>query len=173
MFASASVHPIEGGSANDYDHVVGDPVNNLDLDGRYTYSRRWRIGGNRRGAAARLMRAMMANPNRFFPFTAPGKITRGAILNLSGQYKLGRVRVSGVGDTWFAFTTLKGHVEGANANVMFSMYSYKGSLYFQVDASGPNGFVGRLPFANRVRGFIARDTWSHMALNIRSYYGSG
>lgn len=26
--------PIEGGSANDYDYVEGDPINNLDLDGR-------------------------------------------------------------------------------------------------------------------------------------------
>lgn len=26
-------HPVEGGSANDYDYVSGDPVNNLDLDG--------------------------------------------------------------------------------------------------------------------------------------------
>jgi RHS repeat-associated protein len=28
------VDPVEGGSANDYDYVAGDPVNNLDLDGR-------------------------------------------------------------------------------------------------------------------------------------------
>ncbi|MGH2627456.1 MAG: RHS repeat-associated core domain-containing protein, partial [Anaerolineales bacterium] len=28
-----SVDPIEGGSANDYDYVNGDPVNNLDLTG--------------------------------------------------------------------------------------------------------------------------------------------
>lgn len=27
------VDPIEGGSANDYDYVSGDPVNGLDLDG--------------------------------------------------------------------------------------------------------------------------------------------
>lgn len=28
------VDPVEGGSANDYDYVGGDPVNGLDLDGR-------------------------------------------------------------------------------------------------------------------------------------------
>ncbi len=28
------VDPVEGGNANDYDYVYGDPVNNLDLDGK-------------------------------------------------------------------------------------------------------------------------------------------
>jgi RHS repeat-associated protein len=31
------VDPAEGGSANDYDYVAGDPVNRLDLDGRRCY----------------------------------------------------------------------------------------------------------------------------------------
>jgi hypothetical protein len=29
------VHPVEGGSGNDYDYVEGVPVNNLDLDGTF------------------------------------------------------------------------------------------------------------------------------------------
>src|SRR5207245_6179885 len=29
------VDPVEGGSANDYDYVAGDPVDNQDLDGTY------------------------------------------------------------------------------------------------------------------------------------------
>lgn len=32
-------HPVEGGSANDYDYVYGDPINNLDLDGQWCWSR--------------------------------------------------------------------------------------------------------------------------------------
>ena len=33
-----SVDPEEGGSANDYDHVAGDPINTLDLDGHGWFS---------------------------------------------------------------------------------------------------------------------------------------
>ncbi|MGH9269218.1 MAG: hypothetical protein ACRD0D_13720 [Acidimicrobiales bacterium] len=33
--ASDPSHPIEGGSANDYDYVEGDPINNFDLDGEF------------------------------------------------------------------------------------------------------------------------------------------
>lgn len=30
---SLQIEPVEGGSANDYDYVAGDPVNDKDLDG--------------------------------------------------------------------------------------------------------------------------------------------
>jgi hypothetical protein len=31
-------HPVEGGSANDYDYANGDPINNYDLDGNFSCS---------------------------------------------------------------------------------------------------------------------------------------
>ena len=33
------VDPIEGGSANDYDYVSGDPINAFDLDGSWPWDR--------------------------------------------------------------------------------------------------------------------------------------
>ena len=36
QLASDPFHPVEGGSANDYDYCAGDPVNCNDLDGLYT-----------------------------------------------------------------------------------------------------------------------------------------
>lgn len=33
-----SVDPVEGGSANDYEYVMADPVDKLDLDGRNRFT---------------------------------------------------------------------------------------------------------------------------------------
>lgn len=38
--ASDPSHPVEGGSANDYDYALADPCNNFDLDGRNVDVRR-------------------------------------------------------------------------------------------------------------------------------------
>ena len=45
-----SVDPV-GGSANDYEYAMGDPVNNFDLDGRYCVT-----GRNRNGSCRSLSR---------------------------------------------------------------------------------------------------------------------
>jgi RHS repeat-associated protein len=45
------VDPVEGGSANDYDYVDGDPVNNLDLSGTYCVT-----GRNKNGSCRSLSR---------------------------------------------------------------------------------------------------------------------
>ena len=38
------VDPMEGGSANDYDYVEGDPINNEDLDGTHCSGKRYKRG---------------------------------------------------------------------------------------------------------------------------------
>lgn len=39
------VDPVEGGSANDYDYVSGDPVNSFDLDGLCESAEKWCVVG--------------------------------------------------------------------------------------------------------------------------------
>lgn len=161
-------------TANRYLYAGANPANLVD-DGhdpsRYHYSLTWKIGRGSPGQAEFLMRIVMAVPDDFFPFTVEGgSISRGRKLHLYGQYDIGYVTVVGVGHNWFTFATHKGHVEGFPAWVQFQIYSYKGDLYFRVDATGPNGFWGRLPLFNRGRKFIARDLWSGFVANLRGVW---
>ncbi|HVV12772.1 MAG TPA: PA14 domain-containing protein [Amycolatopsis sp.] len=46
------VDPVDGGSANDYDYVNGDPINNVDLDGRCPWYVSWACSAGRAIAGA-------------------------------------------------------------------------------------------------------------------------
>ncbi len=172
-----SVDPVDGGTENNYVYPT-DPVNRFDLNGTYDYSYDWKIGLGNSSDAVHLMDAMKASPDDFFPFTVPGPIVKGSTLSLSGQYKIGKVTVSGVGSDWFSFKTSGSHVEGKGATVMFSTYSSKGKVYLNVSARGPDASVMKKPIigplvrkpSNAFRRLTARNTWSHMAGNLRKYY---
>lgn len=40
VILNARTHPVEGGSANDYEYAAGDPVNGFDLDGKRCWTGR-------------------------------------------------------------------------------------------------------------------------------------
>jgi hypothetical protein len=80
------VDPIEGGSANNYDYVAGDPINNLDLAGTFCighhcvhspYHHKFTLRGILRGAALGLGGASLAI---LLVATAPAWITAAAAL---------------------------------------------------------------------------------------------
>jgi RHS repeat-associated protein len=61
------VDPVEGGSANDYDYVMGEPINQFDLDGKYCLS-----GKNKNGSCRSLSRG-------------GGRLARGAYRHLGAS----------------------------------------------------------------------------------------
>ena len=52
----ARIHPVEGGSANDYDYANGDPINNFDLTGLYCLT-----GENPNGTCRSIARGLQRN----------------------------------------------------------------------------------------------------------------
>lgn len=73
-----AVDPIEGGSANDYDYTGGDPVNSVDLDGRWKCPKGmsamgglsvaylcWRVGRSAKWAISTSEKAFPRNGTRF------------------------------------------------------------------------------------------------------------
>ena len=71
---------------------------------------------------------------------------------------------------WFSFLTADDHVEGGGATVMFTVREgSKNQLLFEIDAHGPNDLIGSVLGANAFRTFIAKDTFSGFALNLRSF----
>ena len=75
--------PIEGGSANDYDYVNGDPVNASDLDGEVC----WSCAVKKvRGAARRVGRAVAARllPSSLIGRAVGGLVFMGCMVGLAG-----------------------------------------------------------------------------------------
>jgi RHS repeat-associated protein len=86
------VAPVEGGSANDYDYVAGDPVNTYDLDGRICYSCAIKKGGR----YVRRVVVSGGNPlvvaSYYGPVTATGCVFQCVSVGMSrsgGQLSLG------------------------------------------------------------------------------------
>ncbi|WP_211293754.1 PA14 domain-containing protein [Lentzea kentuckyensis] len=62
-----AMDPVEGGSANDYDYVGANPVNDTDLDGQWSLKWRWRVPSIRNVGRRLFYAARFA---RNLPFTA-------------------------------------------------------------------------------------------------------
>lgn len=159
--------PVEGGSANAYDYCNADPINCLDLDGRWAYSFDFDIGAGSAGSAERAMFLLQNSPNSFFPFHVSSSITRGSVLSLGD---LGTVTVKSAGSTSFTFLTHADHREGVGALITFSTRVRKGRLMLSIRAQGKGrGMRARVwgevvsPFRNAA----AELFWTHMASQFR------
>ena len=174
QLASDPFHPVEGGSANDYDYCSGDPVNCYDLSGLYSYTYSYDLGKG--GSAEAVMSAIKADPSRFFPFDIAGSggedsLQKGSVYDLTGAFlpgKVDTVRVTDMTPTSFTFSTFPGHSEGFPATITFrTRVDSRGHVIFSASARGPSGRFG---FAlNPYRHFVAKHLWSNFAYNIRRY----
>lgn len=161
-------HPVEGGSANDYDYCSGDPVNCTDLAGAYGYIKTYDVGPSfGPGSAAQLWRLVKDAPSLAFPFHVSGAIEEGSSACVHPFAACEDVRVFGVTDTSFSFKVTGGHFLPKGATITFSVRESKGRLIFRVVGRGPNTWTKWVPGFNQVlRPGIEWYLWGRMAYNI-------
>lgn len=169
--------PIEGGSANDYDYVGGDPVNALDLAGTFEYTLDFDLGSSSL-SASQYMSTVAANFSSVFPIRgAPRTLPRvGSRVGLRVGKVPFPVTVTKRGSTGWTFGTRAGHPDFPGW-VSFSFHKSRGRMHLRVHAYVPDyspasiacGAVSLLCFAFRKRIYrgVAGGTWRPFANNLR------
>jgi hypothetical protein len=75
---------VEGGSANDYDYVSGDPINNLDLDGSFCVAGK-NPNGSCRGSRAVKFAKCAAGELNPFSFSVGSSVAAGGAVGEAGR----------------------------------------------------------------------------------------
>jgi hypothetical protein len=80
------------------------------------------------------------------------------------------VRVTAVTSTWFTFTALPGHPEGAGRTITFSFTQQNDQVTMTVSTSSNGSILTKapIPYANF---WVAKQVWSRYADNIQATYG--
>jgi RHS repeat-associated protein len=172
-----TVDPVEGGVDNDYGYPP-DPVNDLDLDGRFRYTLRFNLGRTKK-SAAQVFSSFAANFGKVFPIQgAPRTLPKvGTNVNLSVAGVPFPVRVASRGATSFRFDTRPGHPDYPGF-VEFSLQKNPaGDMILTVNAEVPDLSIANLgigvvggPFAyafrKRIYRQVATQTWTPLAQNL-------
>lgn len=135
----ALIHPVEGGSANDYEYCAGDPVNCTDLTGEKAYSYTYDLG--RTGTPEELLSYAISNCSRAFPISGcTSGFQEGDELDLRKSFGIYvqsfPVRVTNITATSFSLVARDGHPEGRGRTITFTFYQEPGS--FPEQASSVN-----------------------------------
>lgn len=170
-----SVDSVQGGNANAYEYGFGDPQNNLDLDGRFSYTYEFPAGYRPELRPANAMRWILTHFNRAFPF----KNDCGQNLHLNEVCRLdikrgpdATVKTHGIGQTYFRFVALGRHFEPKGSKISFKIFRKAGdkkNLYLRIHAYGPNAEIHGNGFTSPIAKGFAFSAWGRFAENLRRY----
>jgi RHS repeat-associated protein len=164
--------PVPGGNDNPYVYPV-DPVNDRDLNGRWSYTRRYSLGYYAI-AASTYFSWVRSHFTSLFPISGAKSLSQGRQMTLwPAHFAYFPVTVSQLTSTGWTFGVRKGHMDWPGGTIKFR-FSRTGrgqmelEIYAYIPTMSGGGVCGRSMGCRSFYEWAASNTWGGFAQNLKA-----